>query len=891
MSLPAGTRLGPYEILSPLGSGGMGEVYRARDPRLNRDVAIKVLPSAYSRTPERLRRFEQEARAAGTLNHPNILAVYDVGTYEESPYLVTELLEGGTLRERLLNGPLPPRKAVEAGIQIAHGLAAAHEKGIVHRDLKPENIFLCRDGRVKILDFGLAKLIAGDADLATTKTSLEHQTEAGVVMGTAAYMSPEQVRGQNADTRSDVFSFGVVLHEMLSGTKPFTGSSAADIASAILHFDPPEFAIGISPGLDRIVRHCLEKNPEQRFQSARDLAFQLESLSSTTESSRAIPLNRKLGARVFWAALALLALAAATLSGWWWHRRAQSKSDFVRFERLTDFAGLEESPALSPDGKSVAFVSDFSGSRQIWIRLLAGGPPLQITRDTGDHLEPRWSPDSAALIYYTPPSEGAQDGTLWEVPALGGPPRRLAASVSGADISHDGTRIAFFRLNNRQVELVTADRGGADERVVTRFAPGFGYRYPRWAPDDKTIAYVHSLENWNDDVYSAPASGGEPRLITQDRTLNGGLAWLPDGSGIVYSSARGSTLLYLPTMHLWLTPATGGQPHQLTFGDSGDESPDIDPNWRVVSSRKHMEFDIWKVPVTGDPAENVSHAMRITHQTGQVQTPTLGADDRQVAYLSDSGGHGNIWIYQLEKGLSRQLTFEKSEDTTLGVPIWSPDGNYITFAITRSRANQARVVEYWLVRPDGGGLRKVIDEGAWSTWSGDSRWLYYSESSPARSTGSFRLVKAPVEGGAPVVVRTDNARGPAVAPDGSALYYVVPLQNLNGSLDYELRVARPPEGESTLLARISGERIPNWQGFHPVISRDGKWLATPLNDNLGTNLWVASTSDGKLRRITDFGQRRTFIARRVSWSSDAKWLFAAVGEGDADIVMMEGLLK
>lgn len=889
MSIPAGTRLGRYEILAPLGSGGMGDVYRARDPRLSREVAIKVLPPAYSRTPERLRRFEQEARSVGALNHPNILAVYDTGTYLDAPYLVTELLEGVTLREQLRSGALSSRRAVAVAIQIAHGLAAAHEKGIVHRDLKPENIFLCRDGRVKILDFGLAKLVAGSLD--ETMTDFEQQTEPGVVMGTPSYMSPEQVRGQNADARSDIFSFGAVLHEMVSGTRPFTGVSPADISSAILNLDPPDITTVTSVGLDRIMRHCLEKNPEQRFQSARDLAFQLESLSSTSESGRAVATRTNAGVNVLWRALPWLALAIAVIALWWWHRRDQVKPQLVRFERLTDFAGLEDSPALSPDGKSLALVSDSGGSRQIWIRLLAGGPPLQVTKDAEEHLEPRWSQDSATLIYFTPPSRGAEEGTLWEIPALGGPPRRLTASVSGADISHDGKRLAFFRLNNRQVELVTADRGGSDERVVTTFSPSFGYRCPRWSPDDKTIAYVHSLENWNEDVYSVSASGGKPRLLTQDRTLNGGIAWLPDGSGIVYSSARGSTLLYLPTMHLWLTPASGGEPRQLTFGDSGDESPDVDPQWRVVSSRKHMEFNIWKIPVAGDPVENVKHSVRVTHQTGQVQTPTLGLDDREVAYLSDSGGHGNIWILSLDNGQSRQITFEKSEGTTLGVPVWSPDGRYITFAATRFRGDQARTVEYWLVHPDGSGLRKLIDEGAWAAWSGDSRWLYYSESSPARSTGSFRLMKASVEQGVPVVVRTDNARGPALAPDGSALFYVVPLQNLNGSLDYELRVARPPEGESKLLERIPGERVPNWQGLHPVISRDGQWLAMPLNDNLGTNLWVASTSDGKLRQVTDFAPQRAFVARRISWSSDAKWLFAAVGEGDADIVMMDGLLR
>jgi Tol biopolymer transport system component len=369
-----------------------------------------------------------------------------------------------------------------------------------------------------------------------------------------------------------------------------------------------------------------------------------------------------------------------------------------------------------------------------------------------------------------------------------------------------------------------------------------------------------------------------------------GLAWLPDGSRLLYSSARGSTLLYLPTMHLWTIAATGKNLQQLTFGEAGDENPDVDHEGRIVVSRRRMQFDIWKFPVDGDPAENVRKAVRITHQTGQVQTPTVSPDDRKIAYLSDNGGHGNLWVMDLANGETHQITYEQAPNTIMGVPVWSPDGASITFATSRP-AEQGRAIGYWLIHPDGSGLRLAVSEGAWATWSGDSKWLYYSESSPVRDTGSFRLMKAPVEGGAAVLVRSDNARGSAVAMDGSALYYIVPLQNVNGLLDYELRVARPEDGPSKLLARISGERVPIWQGLHPVLSRDGKWLVAPLDDALGTNIWVVSTADGKLRRVTDFGQRRTFIARRVSWSSDGKWLFAAVGDGDSDIVQMDGLLK
>jgi serine/threonine protein kinase len=896
MALATGTKLGPYEIVASLGAGGMGEVYRARDPRLGREVAVKVLPAYFCRDPDRLRRFEQEARAAGALNHPNILAVYDVGTHDGAPYLVTELLEGSNLRDRLAGSALPSRKAVECAVQVAHGLSAAHDKGIVHRDLKPENIFVCRDGRTKILDFGLAKLTAPEAvDATSTDLELRDETGKGVVLGTAGYMSPEQVRGEKADARSDIFNFGVVLYELLSGQRAFAGRSAADRASAILKDDPPDLRASgrnIPPALDRIVRHCLEKSPEQRFQSARDLAFHLETASSDSEATLAFhaPAQSHGKRRSLGWLIACLAILTAAGAGWWYRGRLQPDHKDVHFLRLTDFAGLEDSPAFSPDGKSVAFVSDSTGSRQIWIRLLAGGPPLQITHDAGDHLDPRWSQDSAAIIYYTPPPEGNAQGTLWEVPALGGAPRRLVSSMSGADVSHDGRRLTFFRLNGQQMELVASDRDGLSARLVMQAAVSFSYRQPRWSPDDGSIAFLHSRQNWADDVYVVPSAGGSPRQLTDDNTLMSGLAWVADGSRLIYSSARGSTVLYLPTMHLWTISQAGKDLQQLTFGESGDENPDIGRDARIVVSRRHMRFDIWKFPVDGNPDENVRRAVRITHQTGHVQTPTLSPSDRELAYLSDNGGHGNLWVMELESGETHQITYEKDAATVMGVPLWSPDGNSIAFA-TNSPSRLGRGVGYWLIHPDGSGLHLAIPEGAWATWSGDSKWLYYADSSPVRDTGSFRLMKARAEGGPVVVVRSDNARAPALAPDGSALYYLVPLENLNGLLDYELRVARPEDGPSKLLARISGERVPIWQGLQPVISRDGKSLVLPLDDGQGTNIWVASTADGKLRRITDFGQKRTFIARRISWSSDGKWVFAAVGEGDTDIVQMDGLLR
>jgi serine/threonine protein kinase len=896
MALEVGAKLGPYEVLGFLGAGGMGEVYRALDPRLKREVALKILPADFAADSERLRRFEQEARTAGALNHPNLLAVYDVGTQDGMPYLISELLQGETLRTRLTGGALPARRALDVAIQMAQGLAAAHEHGIVHRDLKPDNIFVCKDGRVKILDFGLAKLTrtGAGADSATFD-----QTQPGVVLGTAAYMAPEQVRGRPADQRSDIFSFGVVLYEMLSGKRLFQRATPADTTTAILTEEPSslsEIGRGVPPALERVVLHCLEKEPEQRFQSMRDLAFNLQSLSTISGSDATIPslpargrLKRWKSRYAVWAAAALL-LANLGMLGWWLHVRSEGaagRNQVIQFERLTDLNGLEEYPALSPDGRSVAFTSDSSGHRQIWVKLIGGGPPLQITHDASDHLYPRWSRDSASILYFSPPRQGEDQGALWELPALGGEPRRLAGSLSDCGISYDGQKLAFFQLNQGQVQLVVTDRNGAGARAILQTPPGYEYLHPRWSPDDHSIAYQHAAAIWADDLFTVNVSGGKPRQVTAEGDLMNGLAWTQDGSGIIYSSACNNTVLYLPIMHLWLTRLDGGPPQQLTFGEDSYEGPDVGEGGRVLASYRHMRYDIWKYPVAGSAVENVRSGLRVTEQTGQVQTPSLSPDGTQMAYLSDSGGHGNIWIMRLDNRQIRQLTYERDGGVTVGVPVWSPDGKSIAFARITGGARQ---VSYFLVNPDGSNVREVIREGSWGAWSPDSQWLYYSQDSPTAASRQSRTLKVRVEGdGTPVVVRSDFARGPAVSANG--MYYVVPQQNVSGALDYEVRSARPESGPSQLLLHIPSSRVPIWQGLQPVLSHDEKWLALPLNDSFGTNLWLLSTADGKLRQLTDFGERRTFIARRVTWSPDDRFLYAAVGEGDADVVLLTGLVR
>ncbi len=386
MVLAPHTKLGPYEIVSSLGAGGMGEVYRARDESLDREVAIKVLPKELASDPDRLRRFEQEARAAAALNHPNILAVYGFSTTEDhAPYLIAELLQGQTLRERLQQGEIAVRKTVEFALQTARGLAAAHARGIVHRDLKPENLFLTKDGVVKILDFGLAKLVGPGATGPEDSVATVGVTEPGVVLGTVGYMSPEQVRGQALDNRSDIFSLGAVFYEMLSGKRAFQGATAADTTSAILKEEPVELSStgrNLPPALGRIVHRCLEKDPAERFQSAHDLAFNLELVSrDESGSGAAVALPAGKSRRSWIAALVTLAVLGAAAVGFLARglKPRAERSSPVELMRLTDFVGMEEFPALSPDGKSVAFTADAGGRRQVWVRLLAGGTPLQVT--------------------------------------------------------------------------------------------------------------------------------------------------------------------------------------------------------------------------------------------------------------------------------------------------------------------------------------------------------------------------------------------------------------------------------------------------------------------------------------------------------------------------------
>jgi Tol biopolymer transport system component len=527
-----------------------------------------------------------------------------------------------------------------------------------------------------------------------------------------------------------------------------------------------------------------------------------------------------------------------------------------------------------------------NGKRQLFVQLVAGGAPLQITTDPVEHEFPRWSQDSSAIFYFSPPALGESEGNIWLIPALGGAPRRIVTSNGGADVNLADGRLAYFRLRPSEMQLVVSAAEGSSVAVLGRFPPTTYYLNPRWSADGRWIAYQRG-DSIRFDVFAVPTSGGEPRQLTHDNAMIGGFAWLPDSSGIIYSSSRGGTMPYLPTLGLWTAAVNDGSVRRVTSGEISYVSVDVGKNGVVLASRMRLASDIWKFRADGPPAENVARAVRVTNQTGQVLTPTAGPGDKELAFLSDSGGHANLVVVNTETGTLRSITDERDPNVAVGVPVWSPDGR--TIAFVSSRGNQGLTFGVWLIDSDGSNMRNIANPGLGPAWSQDSRWVYYTTRG-GTAASELVLKKIPADTSGPAVtVTTDRPRN-VVGMANDTLYYLLERPLVDGTPEFEIRAATPETAPYRVLARIPSSRVPIWQIVNPSLSPDGRWMAQALTDGLTTNIWALSTATGEWRQITDFGNRPTFIARRVSWSSDGQFVFAAVGEGDSDIVRLEGLL-
>ena len=756
MTLAAGSRLGPYEILSAIGAGGMGEVYRAKDPRLGREVAIKVLPASFSQDADRLRRFEQEAKAAGVLNHPNITAVYDIGSADDAPYVVQELLEGETLRSVLAGGKLPARKTIDYALQIAHGLAAAHDKGIVHRDLKPENLFVTNTGRVKILDFGLAKLTQmGEGSGPQTNLPTAAGTEPGVVMGTLGYMSPEQIKGKPADARSDIFSLGAILYEMVSGKRAFHADSAGETMAAILKEDPPDLSVtnqAISPGLERIVRHCLEKNPEQRFHSAHDLAFDIEALSGTSGST-ATALGAKGTTRALRLSPVLLvalgALAGATIAYFGLRPRGASApvaSAMPTYRRLTNLSGAENSPALSPDGQTLAFVHRSENRAHIWVQRVGGHKPIDLTPDcdrvtfspafspdgsliaygsrcgdggifimgaSGENVrrvtsfgsEPAWSPDGRELVFSTEPvaSPYGRMGTseLWKVSIGGGEPKKIyAEDAIQPSVSPHALRIAYWALptGGSQRDIWTIPYKGlapGEKPVAVTNDPAVDWN-PVWSADGKSLYFLSNRDGamnlWKvpiDEATGKTLGPAEPERLPAREV--GGLAISRDGRVLAYVNRE--ITFSIDRLTFDAEGRLVGKPEEIYESSQEMADFDVSPDGKMFAfdSRGGAQDDIFVLQADGKGLR------QLTDDIYRDRHPVFSPDGRRLAFHSDRSGHYDIWTIATDGSNLAQLT-KTTGDTTIE-PLWSPDGKFL--------ATNGGKVSYVATLDDKGGIAKM----------------------------------------------------------------------------------------------------------------------------------------------------------------------------------------
>ncbi len=823
MTLIPGTKLGPYEIVAPLGAGGMGEVYRAKDARLGRDVALKILPESFAGEGDRLRRFEQEARAVAALNHPNILAVFDIGQQQGSPFLVSELLEGESLRVALDRGALPQRKTIEYGVQIAHGLAAAHEKGIVHRDLKPENIFVTKDGRIKILDFGLAKLAQKTGAEPGELTLTSEHTAAGVVLGTASYMAPEQVRGETADARTDIFAFGAVLYEMLSGSRAFRRETTAETMTAVLKNDPPELSgsgRAVSPTLERIVRRCLEKNPEQRFQSARDLSFALSALSGTESSSiarvaaatpRRLPL--RLGLSV---ALALVAVAGLT----WFVARRPAPTTRLEFALAVPDEMSISHMALSRDGSMLVFVSPEENSAlpMLYVQRV-GTSTVTPLPGTQGATYPFWSPDGQYVAFFA-------NGKLQKMAVSGGTPQVLATAFAGRGGSWGSKNVIIYTPDAQSpVQRINPDGTGmAPVTQAIRTADDQSHRWAVFLPDgDHFLFWGGNFGNLKDDrtsgIYASSLEGKEKKLLVlchssfafdahnlyyaddqrqlvgvafdpSSRTVSGGttvianiVGFQPSTYWVAFTAAQNGTLIY--------NIGTGAAQSALTWVDrSGKEVGRI-----------------------GEPAI--------------MDNPALSPDGSRVAVdISDQKANNvDVWIASTAGADNSRFTFDPSEEV---VAVWSRDGK--TLVYRRADADGASL---YLKAANGLEPEKrrfiippsSMDDLFPNSWSVDDQQILFTRQT---SLGAH-LELLPVAGGEPsrfLTSRGSETNG-QISPDGKWVAYAS-----DESGNWEIYVTSFPDAAGKWQVSRGGGTEPRWRGDGKeifYIGPSGMLMAVPVN--------------------------------------------------------------
>ncbi len=741
MPLGTGTKLGTYEILSPLGAGGMGEVYRARDTKLNREVALKVLPEAFAADPQRMARFEREAQVLASLNHSNIAAIYGLEESGQTRALVMELVEGQTLAERIGTSAqpasgarsgsvgaiheLPLQENLQIAKQVAEALEYAHERGVVHRDLKPANIKINPEGAVKVLDFGLAKAMGPDEisrDASNSPTLSLAATQAGFILGTAAYMAPEQAKAKPVDRRCDIWSFGVVLFEMFSGKKAFDGETVSDVLAAVIMKDPDWTALPETtpPSIQRLIRRCLNKDPKQRLQAIGEARITIEeALSGTgvppvtdhgpeahaTTSARPAPL------RILpWALAGMLAIVAAVFAVGYFER---APLPAMHFSAVTNFAGVQAQPAISPDGRSVAFVANRDGHFNVYVTLARGGSLLQITHDANLESRPSWSPDGTTLAYARLNQQGLWD--IWEIPALGGTPRRVILNAADPTWSPDGHSLAYMNLSQDGYGGIWIS--GISGENAHQAAPPWAVKgwvlghdtQPRFSPNGREIAFIAS------DADGGPAGrlavadldSGKMRFLARGHAVALSPAWSPDGRFIYFGSSRGGTI------NIWKIAAAGGKPEQITAGEGDDVDVDVSTNGKeIVFGTMRQKIGIAQLDLQAKPGEPNIKVLTTDPARNQI-APVYSPDGKHLAYFTNLKGVEKeaIWVSDADGTDATALV----QDSHINIfPAWTPDSKDLIYTSLGAEVRASWASDDRRVGIAGGAPKSLFSTDIWS---------------------------------------------------------------------------------------------------------------------------------------------------------------------------------
>jgi Tol biopolymer transport system component/predicted Ser/Thr protein kinase len=753
MPLAAGTRLGPYEVLGPIGAGGMGEVYRARDPRLGREVAIKVLPADRLADESRRRRFVQEAQAASALNHPHIITIHEIETAGDHDFIVMEYVRGKSLDEIIPRQGLRLAEALRIAISVADALAAAHARGIIHRDLKPANVIVGTDGSVKVLDFGLAKLMATEeASDAETVTGTAHAglTALGTVAGTAAYMAPEQATGGAVDTRSDIFAFGAMLYEMVTGRRAFAGTSTAETLTAVIRAQPkPPTGIvqDLPSDLEKVILRCLRKDPQRRFQHIDDVKVALQDIKEESDSGavRPVPVGRRRRAPLM--VLIATAVVASVAAAWLLLRTGRhTEPPPMRLLQLTTLTGLEGQATFSPDGEQVAFV--WNGPKQnnwhIYVTLIGSSEVRRLTSDAAADSHPAWSPDGRQIAFLRERPDGT---TIQITSALGGADRKLS-DFRGADSlswSADGQWLATGRSGEetgqpRGMYLIPIE--GGEPRLLMASTQDRSDSLPTFSPDGRQLAYVScnttairvsgECDIWLLELNAASRPSASPRRLTAESPKYiDDLAWNRDGNAVVYSAAKGPAF---EQSYLWRVGVDGiHPPERIEIAGAGARAPALAPSHdRLAFTHLTSDDDIYRFDV-GRPVQWLVGSTLVEME------PRLSPNGRHLVFGSArSGGPPEIWLADADGSNLQQLT-RAAPGHPQGSPYWSPDGRQIVFDAFSPEDSRFHI---WLIDADGGTPRRLMTQAGdehTPTWSHDGRWIYFASEQGGTARDVWRV--------------------------------------------------------------------------------------------------------------------------------------------------------